>query len=518
MLDLIRKSLSGKILVALSVTVAMVMSGVIYFSYTHQTKEMLSEMKSNNKELASAIYAGIKYPMSIGDSKAVEKELLDTREMMPDVEVFICGPDQTITFSSHEDLLSSNMDAYLQSTTARQALTRALETGKQPADTIEETMMDKRYFVHIYAITNQNECVRCHGSGKQVLGAIVLKKEINRNYAAIGNIRDSIIVISVLGIVAIVALSYTLMRILISNPVKDLAKSIKRLPEEIGRNIPLPAHYGKRADEIGDLQNSYTRMALELNEKTRAIEMTSTELARAYKELEAFSYSVSHDLRAPLRNIDGFSKILLEEYSARLDEKAKHYLNRVRSGSLRMSGLIDDMLTFSRLGRTELQLRRSNCGAIIAGILENYSGELASREVSLTVGKLPDIYCDARLMQSLFSNLISNALKYTRNIKKPEIEIGFDPGNALIFVRDNGIGFDMQYHDKIFQVFQRLHLPEEYEGTGIGLAIVRRIAERHRGTVWAESTPGKGATFFVQLPVAKEEDDDVKSVHTDTAR
>lgn len=516
MLDLVRKSLSGKILAALSASVAMVMAVVIYFSHTHQTKEMLNALKNNNEELASAIYAGIKHPMSIGDSGAVEKALLDMRELMPDVEIFICAPGRTITFSSHEDRITSKMDEYLQSADARLALTRALETGTQPTDMLEETVSNRRYFVHIHSIANQKECVRCHGSEKQVLGAIVLKKAIDRNYAAIGAIRDNNIIISALGIIAIIILSYALMRVLISNPVKELAETIKRLPEEISHTIPFPRHYGKRLDEIGYLQDSYARMALELNEKTHAIEMTNEELAKAYKELEAFAYSVSHDLRAPLRNIDGFSKILLEDYSEQLNEKAKHYLARVRNGSMRMSVLIDDMLTFSRIGRAELQLRRSNCGAIIAGILENFSAEIASRNVSIKLGKLPDLLCDPRLMQSLFSNLIANALKYTRDTKHPEIEIGFNPGNDVLFVRDNGIGFDMRYHDKIFQVFQRLHLPEEYEGTGIGLAIVRRIAERHKGAVWAESKTGEGAAFFIQLPFAREENDD-GSIHTNTA-
>lgn len=504
MLDFVRKSLSGKILLVLSSSVAAVMAGVIYLTYTHQTREMLREMTANNEELASTIHAGIKYPMSIGDSRAVQQELLDIGKRMRDVEVFICDTDRNIVFFSREDGVSSGMDRYLQGTMTRQALARTLAAGGDPEQSIEETASGKRYFVHIHAIPNQKECVRCHGAAREILGAIILRKEMDRQYAAFAGIRNNSIIVSTLGIGALILLSYTLLARLVRDPIRDLAADMRKLPEEISREIHLREITTARADEIGDLQNSFTRMALELNEKTHAIEQTSVELAKANKELESFAYSVSHDLRAPLRNIDGFSKILLEEYSGLLDERAKHYLGRVRNGSLRMSMLIDDILTFSRIGRTELQVRHTSPKNIVNGILVYYAGEISARGVAITMGELPEVRGDPTLLQSLFANLLSNALKYTRKTASPKIEIGYDAGRNALFVRDNGIGFDMQYHDKIFQVFQRLHLPEEFEGTGIGLAIVKRIAERHRGAVWAESKPGEGTTFFVRLPVLKE--------------
>jgi light-regulated signal transduction histidine kinase (bacteriophytochrome) len=166
-----------------------------------------------------------------------------------------------------------------------------------------------------------------------------------------------------------------------------------------------------------------------------------------------------------------------------------------------MSLLIDDMLTFSRIGRAELQCKRVNCAEIIKPILEYYAPEIEKRGVSLILQDLPEINCDTVLMQSLFTNLISNAFKYSRKAEQSEITIGYDSTRKVIFVKDNGIGFEMKYHDKVFQVFQRLHLPEEYEGTGIGLAIVKRIAERHHGRVWAEAEQGKGAIFFIELPI-----------------
>ncbi|MEW6108362.1 MAG: ATP-binding protein [Nitrospirota bacterium] len=479
------------------------MLALIYLTVTHETEEMLKEMTANNEEIAMAIYAGIKFPMSVGDSYAVEKQLLDIREKVKNVEVFICDTNKAVIFSSREGTIKSSIGRYISNKNALRALTLTLESGEHPEKIFEEQVSINRYLIYIHAIFNQPECFKCHGSEKKVLGAIVLRKSTDRNYAAITGLRNTNIIITVFSIGAIIAISHALLARLVSRPVKDLAEDIRELPGKISSGEPLRVPEIKRTDEIGELQHSFSKMAFELDEKTRAIEKSSAELAKANKELEAFAYSVSHDLRAPLRNIDGFSKILLDEYSEKLDEQAEHYLKRVRTGTERMSLLIDDMLTFSRIGRAELQVRRTNCIDIIKNILEYYSGEIDERKIKISVGELPVIKCDSTLMQSLFSNLLSNALKFTRDTEKPEISIGYDKQKEAIFVRDNGIGFDMQYHDKIFQVFQRLHLPEEYHGTGIGLAIVKRVAERHKGTVWAESKPGEGTTFFIKLPTYK---------------
>jgi light-regulated signal transduction histidine kinase (bacteriophytochrome) len=298
----------------------------------------------------------------------------------------------------------------------------------------------------------------------------------------------------------IIFISHIRITRLVSRPIRELSHDIAELPERIANDSLIGRAEVTREDEIGDLQKAFHNMAVELYEKNHALHMSNADLANANRELESFSYSVSHDLRAPLRNIDGFSKILMDDFSEALPDKAKHYLQRVRNGTNRMSMLIDDILAFSRIGRTDIEFKKMPCSAIVNSVLENLSEEIAQRNVAVTVGDLPVINCGPTLMQSLFLNLISNALKFTRNTEKPEITIGFDKMRRLIFVRDNGLGFDMKYHDKIFQIFQRLYLPEEFEGTGIGLSIVKRIAERHHGKVWAESEPGRGATFFIDLP------------------
>jgi len=496
-----KKSLNRKILVALTASVAAVMTAAVYFSVSHETREMLHEVSMNSEELSSAIYAGIKYPMSVGDSGAVEQSLLEMRKFLGTVEVFICDIDRNIRFSSHKERIGQYLEAHIGNKDVINALSVSLKSGRDPA--IQEYMehiSGRSYLLHMHVIPNGETCFRCHGRDKPVLGAVVLRKSIDRNFAAIADMKTGIIVLNFAGVIAIIALANTLMVRLVTRPIGALAGEVKKLPEYIADGNIVNSRTAERRDEIGVLQQAFYDLAVEIYEKNHAIEKSNNDLAKLNRELEAFAYSVSHDLRAPLRNIDGFSKILLDDYAGKLDDKAKHYLTRVRSGTERMSILIDDMLTFSRIGRAELQFKKVKCADIIRPILEYYSAEIGKRGVSVVLQELPEINCDPVLIQSLFSNLISNALKYSRHTEQAQITIGYDSDSKAFFVRDNGVGFDMQYHDKIFHVFQRLHLPEEYEGTGIGLAIVRRIAERHSGSVWAESEPGRGAVFYVDLP------------------
>lgn len=222
-------------------------------------------------------------------------------------------------------------------------------------------------------------------------------------------------------------------------------------------------------------------------------------LEAANKELEAFSYSVSHDLRGPLQHVTGFAELLNKRAAGSLDEKNKHYLKVITDSTIRMGRLIDDLLSFSRMGRTEMMKRKTNLEVLVKEILREYQEDTRSRNIDLKVGSLPEVYGDSAMLKQVFVNLISNAFKYTIKSDKAEIEIGStcsENGEVCIFVRDNGTGFDMKYVDKLFGVFQRLHRAEEFEGTGIGLANVRRIINRHGGRVWAEGKEGEGATFW----------------------
>jgi PAS domain S-box-containing protein len=247
----------------------------------------------------------------------------------------------------------------------------------------------------------------------------------------------------------------------------------------------------------------------QLNEDLeRRVADRTAQLQAANRELEAFSYSVSHDLRAPLRALDGFSRILIEDYAAQLPAEAVGHLNRVRNGAVQMGRLIDDLLRFSRLGRQPLEKQPVNLSALVEEIWSALESERKGRQVDWVIGSLPECQGDPSLLRQVFFNLLGNALKYSRLTADARIEIGFlpqvvrageAPATNVYFVRDNGVGFDMQFAGKLFGVFQRLHRPDEYEGTGVGLAIVHRIVARHGGRIWAESEPDKGATFYLTI-------------------
>jgi PAS domain S-box-containing protein len=225
------------------------------------------------------------------------------------------------------------------------------------------------------------------------------------------------------------------------------------------------------------------------------------ELEQVNKELEAFSYSVSHDLRAPLRSIDGFSQALLEDYEDKLDEQGKDYLRRVRAATQRMSQLIDDLLNLSRISRTEMHYEEVNLTAIAKAIAAELQKTQPERQVEFVIGENIVARGDSHLLSIVLDNLLRNAWKFTSKHLHARIEFGTiqQDGRLVYYVRDNGAGFDMNYANKLFTPFQRLHKSTEFEGTGIGLATVQRIIHRHGGSVWAEGEVEKGATFYFTL-------------------
>jgi len=256
----------------------------------------------------------------------------------------------------------------------------------------------------------------------------------------------------------------------------------------------------RRADE---------QVIRKLNEELeeRVIQRTA-QLEASNKELEAFTYSVSHDLRAPLRHISGFSKMLTEEYGPTLPAEAQHHLQRIQEGTRRMGLLVDDLLNLGRIGRHELRLQAAGLESVAGEVIAELKAECEGRKVEWRMDSLPFVECDPGLMRQVFQNLLSNALKFTRPRPQAVIEVGQKDheGSPAVFVRDNGVGFSMKYADKLFGVFQRLHRAEDFEGTGVGLATVQRIIQKHGGRIWAESALDKGATFYFTLGAPEKEE------------
>jgi len=263
-------------------------------------------------------------------------------------------------------------------------------------------------------------------------------------------------------------------------------------------------------DEQGKLQG-FSKVTRDVTERKQAqeeieklnqnLKHRASDLEAANKELEAFTYSVSHDLRAPLRHIDGFSQLLVEEYGPQLPEEVRRYLSRIQGGARQMGQLVDDLLNLARLGRKEIKLQVTGLDSVVEQVVSELKAESGERTIDWKIASLPFVECDPALLKQVFANLLSNAVKYTRPRHPAVIEVGSMNGNGqpAIFVRDNGVGFSMKYADKLFGVFQRLHRSEDFEGTGVGLATVQRIVHKHGGRVWAEAELDKGATFYFTL-------------------
>jgi light-regulated signal transduction histidine kinase (bacteriophytochrome) len=244
----------------------------------------------------------------------------------------------------------------------------------------------------------------------------------------------------------------------------------------------------------------------EIRQLNRELGKRATELEATNNELESFAYSVSHDLRAPLRHIVGYSELLQRQASSSLDEKSQRFIRTILDSAKRMGNLIDDLLAFSRIGRAETRKTAVNLDQLTREVVAEIGQDTKGRDITWKIGALPVCYGDRSMLRLVVVNLVSNAAKFTRMRTPAEIEIGCVDLNAEeveLFVKDNGAGFDMQYTNKLFGVFQRLHLPEQFEGTGIGLATVQRIVHRHGGKVRGEGAVDRGATFYFSLPKAQ---------------
>ncbi len=344
--------------------------------------------------------------------------------------------------------------------------------------------------------------------GRQRLGTLYLSSNLDalyerlRLYGAI-----ALLVIAACSLVA-----YILSRMLqwqISRPVLSLAETASAVSQR--------RDYSVRAQKMGDdefglLTDAFNHMLAEIETRNAELEMRvrerTAELEAANDELEAFGSSAAHDLRTPLRAITGFAEILVLHHGKSLPPEARRYLGLIQDGSAQMSQLINDLLEFSRLGRQPLRRKTIDLEELAREVYDDLAGDRTGREVEFHLQPLPKAYGDPALLRVVLVNLLSNALKYTRPRPRACIVVGtVEPPPKQVptfFVRDNGVGFDMQDAEKLFGVFQRLHLAHEFEGTGVGLATVRRIVERHGGRIWVEAAPDQGATFFFTL---KTEDD-----------
>ena len=257
-----------------------------------------------------------------------------------------------------------------------------------------------------------------------------------------------------------------------------------------------------RKDEAEMLNRAMINVLEDLKQSNLGLKAAKNSLRTTNKELESFSYSISHDLRAPLRHLTAFSELLQKNNQMNLDDKSRRHLSFISESAVRMGQLIDGLLTFSRAGRTDLHKIPLDLDALVKSVINSFSSDTQERQILWDIVSLPQVNADPVLLQAVLTNLFSNALKFTQPRDEVKIKMGYTESEKenVFFVRDNGVGFDMKYAEKLFGVFQRLHSMEQFEGTGIGLANVRRIIERHGGRTWAESVLNEGATFYFSLP------------------
>jgi signal transduction histidine kinase len=322
-------------------------------------------------------------------------------------------------------------------------------------------------------------------------------------------IRGSI-VIALVVMAVVLLITYLISRKLekqISRPILSLTETARAITEQADYSVRAVKH---GHDEIGQLTDSFNQMLARLQDLTHELEtrvkQRTAQLEAANKELEAFSYSVSHDLRAPLRHIDGFAGLLMKSDGAAVSAKGQGYLRHIMASAKEMGLLVDDLLVFARMGRAEMRMGPVDLAQLAEETVAGLLIETQPRRVQWIRGPLPTVHGDRPMLRQVLVNLFANAVKYSRPRDPAVIEFGCRDGEAgelVVFVRDNGVGFDMKYAGKLFGVFQRLHRAEEFEGTGIGLANVQRIVSRHGGRVWAESQLDVGSTFYFTLPQSK---------------
>ena len=330
---------------------------------------------------------------------------------------------------------------------------------------------------------------------------LVVKIDTDEAFRSVSALRDVVIIFSFVFILLIV-LNALLFVYSITAPILSLVS----VAEQVGAGNLSIRGVVRTRDEIGELTKSLNSMIGTLQESHENLEKKVAErteqLAVANRDLEAFTYSVSHDLRAPLRSIDGFSKILQEDYAKKIDAEGGHVIATIREGARRMGSLIDDLLAFSRLGRQEIKTANVDMRALATTVFEELRIANPGRAIQFSCADLPVAYADPALMRQVWTNLLSNAVKFTRRKDVATIAIGsaVDGDSTNYFVRDNGVGFDMKYVGNLFVVFQRLHSTQDFEGSGVGLSIVARIVQKHGGRVWAEGAVDRGATFSFSLP------------------
>jgi signal transduction histidine kinase len=533
----IRKSLGNKIMAAVTVSILLVMGVEIVLRIYFGTRDRVELVETLNDDLVASTYSGIRYPMSVGDSEAVEKVLADMRLKMSGVEVFICDDDQQIIWSTHRDKIQTKVADSISSKPLLEALAITLSAGVSPGKSLEEEVAGERHLITIKPIFNQKDCIHCHGAGKEIIGGMVIRTNAEKSFKAVAAARDRTIFITFVGILAIIIFINFLIGKFVRRRVKHLVDTTRRFAEgDMDVSVEV-----KTSDEIGVLGNTFNYMVRriasfskelehEVEKKTSLLNERNVlldRLNRANNQLREFDQikskflaNMSHELRTPMNSIIGYTDLLVDEVDGPINEEQRNSLLRITTNARHLMKLINDILDLSRIeaGKVELEVTSFTLQELLESLLPIFQPLVSRKGLTLDVDladDLPPAYGDIDKIKQVLVNLIGNAIKFTEQggvmIRGRISARGIKPGEEPIFievcVEDTGIGIREEDLDKVFNKFEQADLStmrQQYEGTGLGLSIVKQLVAMHMGLIWVESEVGRGSKFCFTIPIRED--------------
>ncbi|MBN1841255.1 MAG: response regulator [Deltaproteobacteria bacterium] len=536
MTGFLKKRLANKLLVAILITIVLIMGIEIIVRIYFGTRDRLELMNMVARDMASSTYAGIKYPMAVGNAEGIKRELLDIRETAKDIEVFICNFDQEIIYSTHKDKVETRIAASIHNEAALQSLDEILKTGIEPESPFEDEVSGERYLVHFYPILNAKECHHCHGSSRKVIGSMAIRISAERVYETVGAQRNRTLILIFFGIPITIIIIYLVVNKFIRRPVENLAEKAHRFAEG-DMSVPIDI---KTEDEIGVLSQTFNYMVESVSSASRKLEeeikrktalldertrlMTLLERAnRQLRELDklksTFLANMSHELRTPMNAIIGYADLLVDGVDGPINEEQEKSLQRIASNSKYLLQLINDILDISKIesGKIKLEAKELDLKWLIESVIPTFEPLIKEKGLTLTdhlYEGLRLVYGDEDMIKQILINLLSNAIKFTDKggvtITARPSERGIKPGESPIFaevcVEDTGTGIKEEDLGTIFDKFVQVDLTtvRQYEGTGLGLSIARGLVALHKGMIWATSNCGEGSKFSFTIPLHKE--------------
>jgi len=536
MIGFLTKRLANKILVAIVITIVLIMGTEIVVRIYFGTRDRIELMNVLARDMASSTYAGIKHPMAVGDAEGIKRELLDIRETVKDIEVFICNFDQEIIYSTHQEKVKTKIADSIRNKAALETLSEILKTGIEPQVIFEDEVSGERYLVSFYPILNQKGCHHCHGSSRKVIGSMAIRMSAERVYATVGAQRNRTLILTLFGILITIIIIYLVVHKFIRRPVENLAEKAQRFAEgDMSVSIDITTE-----DEIGVLGKTFNymiesvssssrKLEEEINRKTALLDertrlITLVEKAnRKLRELDklksTFLANMSHELRTPMNAIIGYTDLLVDGVDGPINEEQEKSLKRIANNSRYLLQLINDILDISKIesGKVKLEPTGLDIKWIVASVIPTF--EPLIKEKGLTLSDNIDeglalVYGDEDAIRQILMNLLSNAIKFTSKggitITARPSERGIKPGEPPIFaevcVEDTGIGIKEEDLGTVFDKFVQVDLTtvRQGEGTGLGLSIARGLVALHKGMMWATSEYKEGSKFHFTIPFSKE--------------